>query len=41
MAEWDRAAVLEILRDTKPEFRAWLARSGDMRRAMNTNDSRP
>jgi hypothetical protein len=25
MAECDRAAVMEILRDTKPEFRAWLA----------------
>jgi hypothetical protein len=26
MAASDRAAVLEILRDTKPEFKAWLAR---------------
>jgi hypothetical protein len=30
MAESARAAVLEILRDTKPEFKAWLARSGDL-----------
>jgi hypothetical protein len=33
MTESERAAVLEILRDTKPEFKAWLARSGDLRRA--------
>jgi hypothetical protein len=33
MAASERAAVLEILRDTKPEFEAWLARSGDLRRA--------
>jgi hypothetical protein len=30
MAESERTAVLEILRDTKPEFKAWLARSGDL-----------
>jgi len=41
MAQSDRVAVLEILRDTKPEFRAWLARSGDSPRvAKNQNYSR-
>jgi hypothetical protein len=29
MAESDRATVREILRDTKPEFRAWLQRQHD------------
>jgi len=33
MAETERTGVLEILRDTKPEFKAWLTRSGDLRRA--------
>jgi hypothetical protein len=41
MAQSDRLAVLEILRDTKPEFRAWLARSGGLPRvATNQNYSR-
>jgi hypothetical protein len=26
MAKSDRAAIMEILRDTKPEFKAWLGR---------------
>ena len=38
MTESDRAAVAEILRDTKPEFKAWLARDG-LKRAANTGDS--
>jgi len=39
MAESDRVAVLEILRDTKPQFKAWLARPDELRRALNTSDS--
>jgi hypothetical protein len=41
MGASERAAVLEILRDTKPEFKAWLARPGDLRRAVNSSDSPP
>jgi hypothetical protein len=40
MAESDRTAVLEILRDTKPEFKAWLARHGDSRQAFKSSGSR-
>jgi hypothetical protein len=39
MAESDRAAVLEILLDTKSEFKAWLARSDDLRKATLTLES--
>jgi hypothetical protein len=39
MAELDRAAVLEILRDTKPEFKAWLAKKDSLRKAANSSNS--
>jgi hypothetical protein len=38
MAESERAAVLEILRDTKPEFKARLARANEV---VSPSDSRP
>ena len=41
MGEWDRRAVLEILHDTKPEFKAWLARQGDSRQTLNISGSPP
>jgi hypothetical protein len=41
MAESDRKAVLEILRDTKPEFKRWLARQRDSQQALTNSDSRP
>jgi hypothetical protein len=40
IAESDRREVLEILRDSKPEFKAWLARPNDSRQAANTGGSR-
>jgi hypothetical protein len=32
MAEFDRIAVLEILRDTKPEFAVWLSKAARAKR---------